>query len=314
MRPVIPNSPWIVVSLGFLIWSLGFFAATTADASGQNLLVSGDQGEVAPLALEIGTANSAPRFTRWSQTVNLAEAGWYRIRVEARTETPRAEAIIEVKGPHGSAFVPERSADWTAIDAYFRIVNLNEPVRISCGVIGARGGRAFFRELALNRIFGAPPRGSLVLDIDEEFYALPARVNSQLAIPPDSERAALRGVELAKPPSDESLPSELLHFRVVMAMLLAFGAITLLDWHYGPDRALYKSAGVAALLCLCLVATWLVTHIEYLPGHGFYEVEPRAVAGDEPHYLVMINGLLLRRDFRLQTVYDDVIVAAPKRE
>ncbi len=312
MRPVIPNSPWIVVSLGFLIWSLGFFAATTADASGQNLLVSGDQGEVAPLALEIGTANSAPRFTRWSQTVNLAEAGWYRIRVEARTETPRAEAIIEVKGPHGSAFVPERSADWTAIDAYFRIVNLNEPVRISCGVIGARGGRAFFRELALNRIFGAPPRGSLVLDIDEEFYALPARVNSQLAIPPDSERAALRGVELAKPPSDESLPSELLHFRVVMAMLLAFGAITLLDWHYGPDRALYKSAGVAALLCLCLVATWLVTHIEYLPGHGFYEVEPRAVAGDEPHYLVMINGLLLRRDFRLQTVYDDVDRGGPE--
>src|SRR5277367_3344912 len=135
MRSVAPKSTWIAVSLGFFIWSLGIFVATAGHAASQNLLINGDlsagspempdhwamttgapsgsyawlHGENATPALEIGTSEGGPRYKSWSQTVNLAEAGWYRIRAEVKTENPRAEAIITVKGPHGSGFVAQRS-------------------------------------------------------------------------------------------------------------------------------------------------------------------------------------------------------------
>jgi len=174
-------------------------------------------------------------------------------------------------------------------------------------------GRAFFRNLRLNRISGAPPSGSRQLDITPVI---------DLA---HSEKAALLDVELAKSPPDESLLRDVLNFRVVAAILFVLAALTWLDWRYSTgasgreartrffqDREVRKSAGVAAFLCLTLLGTWLVTRVEYLPGHGFYVVERHAVGGDEPHYLVMINSLLLKHDLQVKSVYDDVDRGGPE--
>ena len=78
------------------------------------------------------------------------------------------------------------------------------------------------------------------------------------------------------------------------------------------DRELRKSAAVAAFLCLTLLGTWLVTRLEYLPGHGFFLITPHAVGGDEPHYLIMINSLLVKHDLQLKTAYDDVERGGPE--
>jgi hypothetical protein len=337
--------------LAFVLLSLSVFIAIPAFAATQNLLLNGDlrsgsadmpdhwqmapgapagsfewsHSQAVPADLEIGPASFAARHNFWSQTVNLAEAGWYRLRAEVKAENLGTEAVIEIRGLHGRASVAQSSANWTPVEVYFKVVNPNEAVRVGCGLRGRRGARAFFRAFALNRIFGAPPSGAIKLDIGSELYALPAQDNSQFAYLPDSEQAALRGVELAKPPPDESLLSDIFSFRAIATALIALAALTILDWRYRPqasrsdarvrffrDPEVRKSAAVAAFLCLCWLGTWLVTRVEFLPGHGFYVVEPRAVAGDEPHYLVMINGLLLRHDLQLQTVYDDVDRGGPE--
>ena len=232
-----------------------------------------------------------------------------------------------MSGTRGSAIAIESAENWTPLEVYFKVVNPNESVAIGCGARGARGGRAFFRDLSLSRIFGAPPNGSHRLDIGEDLADLPAPEINPLAEEDFSgpERGALRGVELAKAAPDESLLRDVLRLRVLAAVLLAFALITLLDWRYGSattsgkipggylqDRELRRSAGVAAFLCLTLLGTWLVTRLEYVPGHGFYVVEPHATRGDEPHYLVMINGLLLTHSLHVQTVYDDVDRGGPE--
>jgi hypothetical protein len=350
-RSMTGPGPGATTQLAFLLLSLSVFIAIPAFAATENLLLNGDlragsadmpeqwkmvpgapsdsfewsHGQPAPADLEIGPASRASSHNFWSQTANLGEAGWYRLRAEVKTVNSGSEAVIEIRGSQGRALVAQSSADWVPIEVYFKIVHPNEDVRVACGLRGRRGGRAFFRAFVLNRIFGGPPRGAMELDIGSKFYTLPAPDNSQFANLPDSEQAALRGVELAQPPPDQSLWSSILNFRVVAAVLIALAALILLDWRYRPapsradprerffrDPEVRKSAAVAAFLCLCWLGTWLVTRVEYLPGHGFYVVEPRAVAGDEPHYLLMINGLLLRHDFQLQTAYDDVDRGGPE--
>ena len=202
--------------------------------------------------------------------------------------------------------------EWKPIEVYFKVAD-PEAVQIGCGVRAMPTGRAFFRNLALSRISGTPPSGSHQLDITHVVQL------------PKTERAALIGVELAKPPPDESLVSDVLRFRVFAEILFIFAALTYLDCRYSTDafsrdarrrifqdREVRKSAGVAALLCLTLLGTWLVTRVEYIPGHGFYVVEPRALYGDEPHYLVMINSLLLKHDLQLQTLYEDIDHGGPE--
>jgi hypothetical protein len=341
----------VAYQLAFLLLSLSVFIAIPAFAATQNLLLNADlhagsgdmpdywkmtpgapagsfawsHSQNLPAELQIGPEDFASRRNFWNQMVNLADAGWYRLRVQVKTVNPGSEAVIRIHGFYGSATVSQSSTDWAPVEVYFRVVNPHEAVRVGCGLRGRRGGRAFFRAFALDRIFGAPPSRAIELDIGSRFYTLPPRDNPQFADLPDSEQAALRGVEFAKPPPDESLLSSLFSLRAIAAALIALAVLALLDWRYRPhasradwperffrDPEMWKSATIAAFLCLCWLGSWLVTRVEFLPGHGFYVVEPRAVAGDEPHYLVMINGLLLRHDLQLQTVYDDVDRGGPE--
>jgi len=271
-------------------------------------------GDGAPAALELTSVGFLSRNYFWSQTVKLEQAGWYRMRAVVKTELPNVAAVIEVGGDRGAASALQSGEKWGRFEVYFKVVNPNETVGIGCGVRGVRGGRAWFRELTLSRIFGAPPNASVRLDIGAEQGAvatpeIQALVEENIA---GSERAALREVELAKAPSDETLAGDVLNVRVIFSILLALVALALLDWRYGSaaatseTRAIGKSAIVAAFLCLTLLGTWLVTRVEYVPGHGFFLVQPHAEAGDEPHYLIMINSLLLTRSLHLQAAYDDV--------
>jgi hypothetical protein len=277
------------------------------------------RGDGEPPALQVTSVGFLSHNYYWSQTANLEQAGWYRVRALVKTEHPGVQAIVQISGAHGSASAVEGAESWSPLEVYFKVVNPNEAVRLECGVRGARGGRAFFRNLALSRIFGAPPTGAYRLDIGGEQSDLTGSevqpfVEENIS---GSERAALRAVELAKTPANESLLREVLNFRTMVLALLAFMALALMDRWYtvdvnrAPQRSFFareaaRSAIVAALLCLALLGTWLVTRVEYVPGHGFFLVAPHAVAGDEPHYMIMINSLLLSRSFHLETVYDDV--------
>ena len=259
-----------------------------------------------PPRLEIAAPERpSQRAPYWTQTLNLARGGWYELSFAAKTDHPATRAAIAIAGAHATGSATVSSTSWSQFEVYFKIAG-PELVQIGCGVRGLRG-RASFRHLTLTFFSGLPPRGSRQLDITPAYD------------PPRSEVMALHGLKVAKSAPNESLLRDVLNFRVIAAVLFLFAALAYLDWRYrtrasgdeAPDRffrdpELKKSAGIAAFLCLTLLGTWLVTRIEYLPGHGFFVVERHAVGGDAPHYMVMINSLLLKHNLQLRTVYDDV--------
>ena len=344
------KSPWAgrrdLAYAALMLVGLGVFIASTSFAAERNLLLNGDisagsdatpehwamtpgappslsgwsHSEGEPAALEVTSVGFLSHNFFWSQTASLERAGWYRLRARVKTEGPEIQAVIQVWGDHGAASALLSGENWRLFEIYFKVANPNEAVGIGCGVRGARGGRAFFRDLALSRIVGAPPNDSRRLDIGAEKSDLPTSEGQPFVDEniPGSERAALRAVELAKAPSDETLPGDVFNLRVIFSILLAFVTLALMDSRYGiaagtsETRVITKSACVAVFLSLTLLGTWLVTRVEYVPGHGFYLVEPHAEAGDEPHYLVMINSLLLTHSLHLQTAYDDVERGGPE--
>ena len=285
------------------------WAATPLAPSG-SFQWSRPQGE--PATLEIYTGKGQFHTFYWTQQVSLSQSGWYYLRTEVKTDSPRVRATLRIDGARTTGGATQNTQQWTPLEVYFKVAG-HEAVRIGCGVRGISAGRAFFRSLTLNLISGAPPGGSRQIDL------------TPVPDLPRSETKALLEVETAKPSPEESLRREMLNPPVVVAMLLVLAALTYLDWRYAPDRSrpdvprgllqdreLRKSAAVAGFLCLTLLGTWLVTRVEYLPGHGFYRVRRHAIGGDEPHYLVMINSLLLKHDLQLKNVYDDVDRGGPE--
>ena len=272
--------------------------------------------------LEVATVKAYYGDLYYHQTVNLAQPGWYYLRAEVKTEDSRAaiiwgvtKAAIRIRGPRWVTIAIQSDRDWAPMEAFFKVDNA-EPVQIACGLRAMSAGRAFFRNLTLRRISGAPPPGSRQLELSHITH----RSGSGLMA-----WQAMSGVESALSPPEESLLSDVLNFHVVAEVLVVLVALTYLDWRYSidapgrdalrkffKDREASKSAVVAVFICLTLLGTWLVTRVEYLPGHGFFVVEQRAVAGDEPHYLVMINSLLLNHNLRVQTLYDDAEQGGPE--
>jgi len=57
--------------------------------------------------------------------------------------------------------------------------------------------------------------------------------------------------------------------------------------------------GFATLLAIMMI----LSRFEYVPGTGFHYSRPRAISGDEPHYLVTVNSLLLDGDLDLSNNY-----------
>jgi hypothetical protein len=274
-----------------------------------------------PAQLEIAAIKSSHRRSYWIQSVNLID-GWYRLSAEVKTDSPEAAAALRVKGAKVVAMAVQSAAAWKPLTSYFRVGRPAQSVEIGCGVRAEVAGKAFFRDIRLIKVFGAPPSGARQFDL--------TRVER---LPP-SESAALAGAMIAKAPSDVSLMREATSLPVIGAMLFLIAVLTYLDWRFRNSglrddasreprtpssaenarnsilrtipREMSKSAAVALLLCLILLMTWLVTRIEYLPGAGFLVVEPRAVGGDEPHYLLIINSLIFDHDVQLQNDYDRV--------
>ena len=326
------------IHVALLFLSLSLLVAAPSLAADQNLLLNGDLSAGSADIPEhwVITPGAPPGSYRWSriqgaptleiakvkgdfhhvychQSVNLAQPGWYRLRAEVKTESPSSKAVFRILCSHWMAFAIQSSRNWAPTEAFFKVDDANEKVQIGCSLQAIWPGRAFFRNFSLSRISGAPPPGSRKLAVTHFVYRFP------------SENAALSGVRLAKSPPEESLLRDVLNFQVVVAVLVVLTVLTYVDWRYSIDlsgrdspskffqnREVRKSALVAAFMCLTLLGTWLVTRIEYLPGHGFYVVRPRAVSGDEPHYLLMVNSLLLKHNLQLQTLYDDVERGGPE--
>src|SRR5438045_1339912 len=60
-----------------------------------------------------------------------------------------------------------------------------------------------------------------------------------------------------------------------------------------------RVAVLAGLLAVYLAVPW----IGWRPSEGFKASAPRVVAGDEPHYLMIVNSLLHDRDLSLAADY-----------
>ncbi|HXN86411.1 MAG TPA: hypothetical protein VN867_10075 [Candidatus Binataceae bacterium] len=275
-----------------------------------------------PPQLEIAAIKGSHRRSYWTQRVNLV-AGWYLLRAEVKTDSPDSAAVLKVNDVKAVGRAVQSAVAWMPLSFYFKVGSPSESVEIGCGVRAEVSGKAFFRDIRLIKISGEPPFLAQQVDL--------TRVEPITA----TESAMLAEAMFAKAPAEVSLMREATSIPVIAVMLFVIAGLTYLDWRFGlslPNaeasddlrtpssaeenarksiirkipREIWKSLGIALSLCLILLMTWLVSRIEYLPGTGFMVVEPRAVRGDEPHYLIIINSLIFDHDVQLQNDYDRV--------
>ncbi len=119
---------------------------------------------------ELRITEQANGLDRWIQALSLS-AGWYLLSAEVRTEdlapdTPTtAELGIDQSNQlWGVETDPQRYAQWTRTEVYFKVPASYPRVRIDCALKSP--GRAFFRDLRLVRSDGPPSPASPQFNLD----------------------------------------------------------------------------------------------------------------------------------------------------
>jgi len=69
------------------------------------------------------------------------------------------------------------------------------------------------------------------------------------------------------------------------------------------EMARWRRAGLVLCFASILLIYWSVTHLELVPVRTLQHVSPRAISGDEPHYLIILNSILFDHDLQLQDDY-----------
>ena len=127
------------IYLALLLVSLSVFIAGPGYAAEPNLLLNGDLSKGStdrpdhwirapfasqkllkwsrpagePASLEVERVKGLFRHTSyWSQTVNLAQPGWYHLRAEVKTDDADTSAAIKVEGAHETEVVTQSNQQW----------------------------------------------------------------------------------------------------------------------------------------------------------------------------------------------------------
>lgn len=295
-----------------------------SERSPAQLLVSGDQAASGQLKI----------VQYWSQNVNL-EPGWYYLSTQVRTEndTTGAGAMLMVCGEppssdqtgHPSNPLCGRTASlhaphWKELGVYVRVDEPRQTFDVRLGV-GPHGGttKAYFRSAKLT-VSGSPPvEGTPKIDFP------------QLRL-----RAAGYRVLIDR----SSLVAKVFSYRTALEFFLGVVALSLLD-HWLTDiapadpqlktvsekqinccsgiqetaptkstlawtRRITEFKGniaVALIFSTAFLGIYVGDRLEFVPGLGFVHEHTGTVAGDEPHYMIVVNSILFDHDLELQDDY-----------
>jgi len=127
--------------------------------------------ESKPGAAEIEISNDVFSTVGLHYTVGLFYPGWYQLTGEVRVEGAEpapATAQLTVATSHwnsAEALETNITADWKKIDVYFRPSPFDSEALVTCQLGGA--GRAYFRNIHLANIRGAPPANARQTDLEK---------------------------------------------------------------------------------------------------------------------------------------------------
>jgi len=269
----------------------------------------------------------------WSQHVDL-EPGWYYLSTEVRTENDSsgAGAMLMVCGEppssdqssHRSNPLCGRTAslhspDWKDLGVYVRVDEAGQTFDVRLGV-GPHGGttKAYFRSAKLTYSGSPPVESTSKIDFPQlRLRALGYRVlidRSSLVAKVFSYRTGvefLLGVIVLAlldhrlTDASQKLASKKdskCHSSLVEEDSLTTAALT----RIARAAEFRGSIAVALIFSTAFLGIYVVDRIEFIPGLGLVHEHPGTVAGDEPHYLMVVNSLLFDHDFQLQDDYTRV--------
>ncbi len=232
----------------------------------------------------------------WSQSVAL-EPGWYELSGEVRGSGAAQESAsprLGVRAGEVAGAALAYCGSWRELELYFK-VDSTDPIDLECGLFNSLGKhrtKAFFRNLRLVKIEGAPPANATQFDLGQ--------MRSQQFVVGDKRSRA------------EPRPDRITKLAEVVGLVLAVWLVWILlrprpARRSGPssiaqDQSRDRSGkiGVALAMGIVFLLILAVTRLEFKPRAGFHIVTPAAVLSDEPFYVMVINSILFDHDLELQ--------------